>query len=110
MRVAFRIMTSSTTWSLATAPTLPRVRRLKPAIFKRHAFFGALARDPKITSLLSQLIGPSIRLHGGKLNMKSAGFGSPVEWHQDWAFYHTATTTCWRPASISTIATSQRSR
>ena len=23
----------------------------------------------------------------GKINMKSAGFGSPVEWHQDWAFY-----------------------
>ena len=22
-----------------------------------------------------------------KLNMKSAEFGSPVEWHQDWAFY-----------------------
>ncbi len=67
--------------------TMPRVRRLKPAMFKRHAFFGDLARDPKITSLLSQLIGPSIRLHGGKLNMKSAGYGSPVEWHQDWAFY-----------------------
>ena len=25
--------------------------------------------------------------YGGKLNMKSAGYGSPVEWHQDWAFY-----------------------
>ncbi len=67
--------------------TMPRVRRLKPAIFKRHAFFRDLARDPKITSLLAQLIGPAIRLHGGKLNMKSAGYGSPVEWHQDWAFY-----------------------
>lgn len=66
---------------------LPRVRRLKPAIFKRYDFFRALARDPKITAVLSQLIGPSIRLHGGKLNMKSAGYGSPVEWHQDWAFY-----------------------
>ena len=67
--------------------TMPRVRRLKPAMFKRHAFFRDLARDPRITSLLSQLIGPAIRLHGGKLNMKSAGYGSPVEWHQDWAFY-----------------------
>ena len=28
---------------------LPRVRRLKPAIFKRYAFFHALARDPEIT-------------------------------------------------------------
>ena len=29
---------------------LPRVRRLKPAIFKRYEFFHALAREPKITS------------------------------------------------------------
>ncbi len=66
---------------------LPRVRRLKPAIFKRYAFFRALTREPKITSILSGLLGPDIRLYGGKLNMKSAGYGSPVEWHQDWAFY-----------------------
>jgi ectoine hydroxylase-related dioxygenase (phytanoyl-CoA dioxygenase family) len=66
---------------------LPRVRRLKPVIFKRFAFFHALARDPKITSVVSQLLGPDVRQHGGKLNMKSAGYGSPVEWHQDWAFY-----------------------
>jgi len=66
---------------------LPRVRRLKPAIFKRYDFFRALTRDPRITSLLSGLLGPNIRLYGGKLNMKSAGYGSPVEWHQDWAFY-----------------------
>src|SRR5215468_6074860 len=66
---------------------LPRVRRLKPAIFKRYAFFHALVRDPKITTILAQLLGPNIRQHGGKLNMKSAGYGSPVEWHQDWAFY-----------------------
>src|SRR5216684_4796193 len=69
------------------SPSLPRVRRLKPAIFKRYDFFRALTRDPKITSILSGLLGPNIRLYGGKLNMKSAGYGSPVEWHQDWAFY-----------------------
>lgn len=67
--------------------TLPRVRRLKPAIFKRYKFFHDLVRDPKITAILAQLIGPTIRHYGGKLNMKSAGYGSPVEWHQDWAFY-----------------------
>src|SRR5947208_15320771 len=44
---------------------LPRVRRLKPAIFKRYSFFHALARDPKITSILSALLGPHIRQHGG---------------------------------------------
>ena len=67
--------------------SLPKVRRLKPAIFKRYPFFHALARDPKITGIVSQLLGPAVRQHGGKLNMKSAGYGSPVEWHQDWAFY-----------------------
>src|SRR4029078_13528801 len=66
---------------------LPRVRRLKPAIFKRYAFFQALARDPEITAILAPLLGPAVRQHGGKLNMKSAGYGAPVEWHQDWAFY-----------------------
>jgi hypothetical protein len=33
------------------------------------------------------LIGPNIRLFGSKLNMKAAGYGAAVEWHQDWAFY-----------------------
>ena len=33
------------------------------------------------------LIGPDLRLHTTKLNMKSAGFGAAVEWHQDMAFY-----------------------
>lgn len=69
------------------SPNLPRVRRLKPAIFKRYAFFRALTREPKIMAVLTGLLGPDIRLYGGKLNMKSAGYGSPVEWHQDWAFY-----------------------
>jgi len=33
------------------------------------------------------LIGRDLRLHTSKLNMKSAGYGAAVEWHQDWAFY-----------------------
>jgi ectoine hydroxylase-related dioxygenase (phytanoyl-CoA dioxygenase family) len=33
------------------------------------------------------LIGPNLRLHTSKLNMKSAGYGAAVEWHQDYAFY-----------------------
>lgn len=67
-------------------PENPRVRRIK----KPHAispFFSELVRDPRITDLLSQLIGPNLRLQNSKLNLKSAGYGAPVEWHQDWAFY-----------------------
>ena len=54
---------------------LPRVRRLKPVIFKRYAFFHALARDPKITSIMAQLLGPAIRQHGGKLSANGPSQG-----------------------------------
>ena len=37
--------------------------------------------------MVSQLIGYGLRCNGNKLNMKQPGYGSPVEWHQDWAFY-----------------------
>ncbi len=36
---------------------------------------------------MRDLIGPDLRLHTTKLNMKSAGYGAAVEWHQDFAFY-----------------------
>ena len=35
--------------------SLPRVRRLKAAIFKRYTFFQALTRDPKIISILANV-------------------------------------------------------
>ena len=46
-----------------------------------------LSRHPKIIAVLQALWGPDIRFDTAKLNMKCAGFGAPVEWHQDWAFY-----------------------
>lgn len=67
-------------------PEDPRVRRIKlphtisdvvrDLLFSDHVL--APARD---------LIGPNLRLHTTKLNMKLAGFGAAVEWHQDFAFY-----------------------
>lgn len=68
------------------SPQSPKVRRIKTP-HKHFDYFRQLVRHPGITSMLAALIGPNIRLHGSKLNMKSAGFGAPVEWHQDWAFY-----------------------
>ena len=44
------------------------------------------SRHPKVVELLTDLWG-SLRFDTGKLNMKSAGYGAPIEWHQDWAFY-----------------------
>jgi ectoine hydroxylase-related dioxygenase (phytanoyl-CoA dioxygenase family) len=67
-------------------PENPRVRRIK-APHKAHAIFDEIIRSPAVGGILTKLIGPNLRLHGSKLNMKSARYGSPVEWHQDWAFY-----------------------
>ena len=67
-------------------PAIPRVRRIKTP-HKVHPLFDDIVRGPAVLDILTKLIGPGLRLHGSKLNMKSAHFGSPVEWHQDWAFY-----------------------
>lgn len=67
-------------------PENPRVRRLKNPV-RIHPFFDQLMRSKKILSIVAELIGPNIRFQSSKLNMKSASFGSPVEWHQDFAFY-----------------------
>jgi phytanoyl-CoA hydroxylase len=65
----------------------PRVRRIK----KPHlvdSVFAEFMRSPRLLDVLSALLGPSgVRLHGSKLNLKAPEYGSPVEWHQDWAFY-----------------------
>ena len=68
-------------------PDAPRVRRIKSPQFV-HPFYWKLAAHPRIMAALEPLISANIRLRpGGKLNMKSAAYGAPVEWHQDWAFY-----------------------
>jgi ectoine hydroxylase-related dioxygenase (phytanoyl-CoA dioxygenase family) len=67
-------------------PENPRVRRIK-APQKVHPIFDEIVRSRAVIDILTKLIGPGLRLHGSKLNMKSAQYGSPVEWHQDWAFY-----------------------
>lgn len=67
-------------------PERPRVRRLK-APLATHPYFGELARSEKLLDIVAALVGPAVRLHGNKLNMKSAEYGSPVQWHQDFAFY-----------------------
>jgi ectoine hydroxylase-related dioxygenase (phytanoyl-CoA dioxygenase family) len=67
-------------------PEAPRVRRLKLP-HRHHPAFDALIRSPKLLALMTPLLGPSVRMHTSKLNLKSAAYGAPVEWHQDWAFY-----------------------
>ncbi|MEL6479189.1 MAG: phytanoyl-CoA dioxygenase family protein [Pseudomonadota bacterium] len=67
-------------------PETPRVRRVKEPN-KQSAVIDRLMRSDHILAPVRDLIGPSLRLQTSKLNMKSAGFGAAVEWHQDWAFY-----------------------
>ncbi|MEO6271449.1 MAG: phytanoyl-CoA dioxygenase family protein [Lautropia sp.] len=67
-------------------PESPRVRRLKLP-HRHHPAFGDLIRSPALLDLLKPLLGDNVRLQTSKLNLKSAGYGAPVEWHQDWAYY-----------------------
>jgi phytanoyl-CoA hydroxylase len=67
-------------------PEAPRVRRIKTPHL-HHEIFRRVMRTPRMIAILKQLLGPAVRLHGSKLNMKAPHYGSPVEWHQDWAFY-----------------------
>src|ERR1700716_527688 len=48
----------------------PRVRRIK-APHKVDALFNDIVRSEPVLDILKKLIGPSLRLHGSKLNMKS---------------------------------------
>jgi phytanoyl-CoA hydroxylase len=73
-------------------PQSPRVRRIKSP-HKNHPLFWEICRDPRLVRILQQLLGHAgkdaagVRLHGSKINLKAPQYGSPVEWHQDWAFY-----------------------
>jgi phytanoyl-CoA hydroxylase len=67
-------------------PAMPRVRRIK-APHLHHDAYARLVRHPKIIAVLQSLWPVGVRFDTAKLNMKSAGFGAAVEWHQDWAFY-----------------------
>ena len=67
-------------------PDDPRIRRIKRPDQQAEVFRRLMYSDA-ILAPVRDLIGPNLRLHTTKLNMKSAGFGAAVEWHQDWAFY-----------------------
>ncbi|HET7716673.1 MAG TPA: phytanoyl-CoA dioxygenase family protein [Bauldia sp.] len=64
----------------------PRIRRIKLP-HKQSKVFDDLMRSDAVLAPVRDLIGPNLRLQTSKLNMKSARYGAPVDWHQDWAFY-----------------------
>lgn len=63
----------------------PRVRRIKRPHAVDPLFWDYACYDP-LVAILKALVGPSIRLHHSKINLKAAHYGAPLEWHQDWAF------------------------
>ena len=64
----------------------PVLRRIKnPA--DNHPVYRWVAVDSPIPAIVAELIGPDVKLHHSKLNLKGERVGAPVEWHQDGAFY-----------------------
>ena len=66
--------------------TSPSLRRIKHPL-TRHPVYAKFARHDPILDLVECLLGPNLRFHNNKVNMKNPSDGSAVEWHQDWAFY-----------------------
>src|SRR5438105_2889745 len=67
----------------AAAPVLRRIKN--PA--DHDPLYAWVALESPILDVVSELIGPSIRFHHSKLNLKGSHIGAPVEVHQDAAFY-----------------------
>jgi len=69
------------------SPKQPQLRRLKqPASVNKE--FNRAMRSDAILDIVEPLLGThGVRYQADKLNMKIAEVGSPVEWHQDVAFY-----------------------
>ena len=67
-------------------PEDPRIRRVKQPNTQSKVI-DDLMRSDLILAPVRDLLGPNLRLQTTKLNMKSAGYGAAVEWHQDWDFY-----------------------
>lgn len=68
------------------SPQNPRLRRIKLPHTTSDVVRDLMYSD-HVLAPVRDLLGPDLRLHTTKLNMKSAGYGAAIEWHQDFAFY-----------------------
>jgi phytanoyl-CoA hydroxylase len=64
----------------------PHVRRIK-APARVDPFFAGLLQSAPVLDCVESVLGRDIRALGSKINLKSGGGGSAVEWHQDFAFH-----------------------
>ena len=67
----------------AAAPVLRRIKN--PA--DHDPLYHWVGLQSPIVDIVAELIGPAIRFHHSKLNLKGSRLGAPVEVHQDAAFY-----------------------
>ena len=67
------------------SPDVPQLRRIKDPE-RRHPAYEKVHRAPALLEILAYLLGPDIRAHSSKLNLKGPGARTAVEWHQDWAY------------------------
>ena len=64
----------------------PRLRRISFPVDNDPAF-AEFALDGPATDLAEALLGPDVRFHHSKLNIKWSGGGEEVKWHQDIQFW-----------------------
>jgi phytanoyl-CoA hydroxylase len=76
---------SDSVFDFATTADGPRLRRIRSPERQDPSFARALVLDA-VLDCVEDLIGGDIRFWSSKLNLKYAGGGQAVEWHQDWAF------------------------
>lgn len=67
----------------AQTPTLRRIKN--PA--DNDPLYRWVAFESPIPDIVAELLGPDVKFHHSKLNLKGGRVGAPVEWHQDAAFY-----------------------
>ena len=67
-------------------PDGTQVRRLYEPC-SHYEVFRAFSESERLLDAVEALLGPDLVFHYSKINMKPAGIGSPVEWHQDLSYY-----------------------
>ena len=68
------------------SPERPRLRRINTPVDLDPAF-AEFALDGPVTVLAEALLGPDVRFHHAKLNIKWHSGGEEVKWHQDIQFW-----------------------
>lgn len=64
----------------------PRVNRLNHPVAHSPVYWD-VATSAAVLDNVAALLGESVRFHHSKLNLKSAGGGAAIGWHQDFAFF-----------------------